>query len=618
MPLCRAAAEMDPASASSSARSPSTPVHSTRAFAACRGNVPAPRNCTVSGECRPAARASRPPSRTRRASSTSPRKASETCQRSEAPHRSPVPHADTGSSARWRWVTASAGGTTATNNRTPVPFVGAAGTSAAVPAGVAPGLGGGSGEASWSRVAPTDRGRQAATRWRRRIGPLVPGRAGGAECTVTATNNESGASYPADCEAVMSGPTSNGRPGLLTGMRVVEGSAFVAAPLGGMTLAQLGADVIRFDQIGGGLDRARWPLAHDGQSLFWAGLNKGKRSIALNLSSPAGRELAAALVTAPGPDGGLFLTNFPARGWLSYERLCARRTDLVMVALTGNPDGTSEVDYTVNPATGFPLATGPRDYVGPLNSVLPAWDIAMGTLAAVGLLAAERRRTATGQGELVRLALSDVAFAMVGNLGRIAEAQLGGQDHAKDGNYLYGAFGHDFETRDGRRVMVVALTGRQWDALQRVTCSTEAFETVAAATEHDFTTEGGRFEARDLVAAMLAPWFRARDLTEIREAFAGSGVSWGPYQSFAQLVAHDPRCSLDNPMFAEIEHPGVGTYLAPGSPLDFANVPRLGPRRAPVLGEHTDEVLDDVLGLSVAEIGRLHAAGTIAGANRPA
>src|SRR5664280_2152981 len=65
-------------------------------------------------------------------------------------------------------------------------------------------------------------------------------------------------------------------------------------------------------------------------------------------------------------------------------------------------------------------------------------------------------------------------------------------------------------------------------------------------------------------------------------------------------------------------HPGVGTYLAPGSPLDFANVPRLGPRRAPVLGEHTDEVLDDVLGLSVAEIGRLHEAGTIAGANRPA
>ncbi len=76
---------------------------------------------------------------------------------------------------------------------------------------------------------------------------------------------------------------------ILEGMRVVEGSAFVAAPLGGMTLAQNGATVIRFDQIGGGLDHQRWPLADDGQSLFWAGLNKGKRSIALDLRSDEGR-----------------------------------------------------------------------------------------------------------------------------------------------------------------------------------------------------------------------------------------------------------------------------------------------------------------------------------------
>ncbi|MDQ3630616.1 MAG: CoA transferase, partial [Actinomycetota bacterium] len=79
--------------------------------------------------------------------------------------------------------------------------------------------------------------------------------------------------------------------GVLDGMRVVEGSAFVAAPLGGMTLAQLGADVIRFDPIGGGLDYSRWPITADGQSLFWAGMNKGKRSIQVDLRSPRGREL---------------------------------------------------------------------------------------------------------------------------------------------------------------------------------------------------------------------------------------------------------------------------------------------------------------------------------------
>lgn len=401
--------------------------------------------------------------------------------------------------------------------------------------------------------------------------------------------------------------------GILSGLRVVEGSAFVAAPLGGMTLAQLGADVIRFDQIGGGLDHRRWPLAADGQSLFWAGLNKGKRSIQLDIRSEEGRELAAALITADGEDAGLFLTNFPARGWLAHEALSERRPDLVMVALTGNPDGTSEVDYTVNPATGFPWATGPRNLAEPLNSVLPAWDVAMGTLAAVGLLGAERHRTRTGEGQLVRLALSDVAFAMVGNLGRIAEAQLGGCDQPKDGNYLYGAFGHDFETRDGRRLMVVALTGRQWNALRDATGISDACQSIQEATGQDLSTESGRFEARDLIAALLRPWFAARDLADVRETFAGTGVSWGPYQTFRQLVTEDPRCSTANPMFAEVEHPGVGTYLMPGSPLDFAAVERQPVRRAPILGEHTEEILADVLGLGSPEIGRLYDGGVVAG-----
>jgi 2-methylfumaryl-CoA isomerase len=403
--------------------------------------------------------------------------------------------------------------------------------------------------------------------------------------------------------------------GILAGLRLVEGSAFVAAPLGGMTLAQLGADVIRFDQIGGGLDYRRWPLTADRQSLFWAGLNKGKRSIALDLRSEEGRELAGALIGAPGPEAGLFLTNFPARGWLAHEGLVKRRPDLVMVALTGNPDGSSEVDYTVNPATGFPWATGPRNLAEPLNSVLPAWDVATGTLAAVGILAAERHRTRTGEGQLIELSLSDVAFAMVGNLGRIAEAQVHGTDQPKDGNYLYGAFGHDFETGEGRRVMVVALTARQWRALVNVTGIEAACASISEATGYDLDTETGRFEARDLIAGLLRPWFAARNLTAIRETFAGTGVSWGPYQTFRELVSEDPRCSTANPMFAEVEQPGVGSYLMPGTPLRFSGLPRSPVRRAPLLGEHTEQVLADVLGLSATEIGRLHDAGTVAGAH---
>jgi 2-methylfumaryl-CoA isomerase len=395
----------------------------------------------------------------------------------------------------------------------------------------------------------------------------------------------------------------------LAGMRVIEGSAFVAAPLGGMTLGQLGADVIRFDQIGGGLDARRWPLAPSGESLFWAGLNKGKRSIQVDLRSPEGREIVEALVGA----AGIFLTNFPARGWLAYNALRARREDLVMCALTGNPDGSSEVDYTVNPSTGFPWATGPRDLNVPLNSVLPAWDVTMGGLACTGILAAERHRTRTGEGQLIKLSLSNVAFAMVGNLGRIAEVQVGGRDAARDGNYLYGAFGHDFGTSDGRRVMVVALTGRQWIALVEVTGTAEAFASLESVTGHDLSSEDGRFGARDLIAAVLRPWFEARTLDEIRAAFEETGVSWGPYQTFRQLVEQDPRASEANPMFSTLDQPGIGSYLVPASPLEFTASGRLPARPAPRLGEHTEAILADVLGLSPREIGELHDAGTVAG-----
>jgi 2-methylfumaryl-CoA isomerase len=402
-------------------------------------------------------------------------------------------------------------------------------------------------------------------------------------------------------------------PGILEGLRVIEGSAFVAAPLGGMTLAQLGAEVIRFDPIGGGLDRNRWPVTAEGRSLFWAGLNKGKRSIQVDLGSEPGRELITALITAPGPEAGLFVTNFPARGFLDFERLTTKRADLIMVNIVGNYDGSSAVDYTVNPATGFPWATGPSNLAVPFNHLLPAWDAITGALATAGLLAAERQRSRTGNGQYVQIAVSDVAFWMVGNLGKIAEVQINRHERMKDGNYLYGAFGRDFATKDGHRVMIVALTLRQWHNLVTATELGPAFEAIARLMEVDLDEEGGRFEARELLAAALKPWVMARTLAEVREVFDRHGVSWGPYQTFTELVQGDPRCSPGNPMFAEVEQPGIGTYLMPGTPLSFSNAERLQAMPAPRLGEHTDEVLAGVLGLSDAEIGRLHDDGVVAG-----
>src|SRR3989442_12346073 len=108
--------------------------------------------------------------------------------------------------------------------------------------------------------------------------------------------------------------------GILSGLRIVEISAFIAAPLGGATLAAMGADVIRIDPPGGGVDIGRWPL-HRGRSLYWAGLNQGKRSVTIDMRHGPGQEKVPKLVTAPGDGGGIFLTNLPVSRRNSYGQL---------------------------------------------------------------------------------------------------------------------------------------------------------------------------------------------------------------------------------------------------------------------------------------------------------
>ena len=395
----------------------------------------------------------------------------------------------------------------------------------------------------------------------------------------------------------------------LQGLSVVEGSAFVAAPSGGMTLAQLGAEVIRFDQLGGGIDYKRWPLSESGVSLYWNGLNRGKKSISADLRSPEIQSLLSELIT----NAGNFLTNFPAKGWLSYEKISKQKSDLIMVAITGNHDGTTAVDYTVNCAVGIPQITGHHDDLRPVNHVLPAWDLICGQTAALGMLAADRYRSQTGKGQLVSLALSDVALAAVAWRGDLTEVELGGEERKKLGNDLYGAFGKDFLTRDERHVMVVAITQKQWNGLLEATNTREVVASLSERLGLDFTNEGARFEARDELAELFAPWFQKFTLNEVSEKLDQNDVCWGAYRTIRQMLDEDPRCSTQNPMFSKIDQSEVGEHLVPGSPLSFGG-PLESDRNslpAPTLGEHTEEILADNLKLTSVEIGVLADKGLI-------
>ncbi len=376
-----------------------------------------------------------------------------------------------------------------------------------------------------------------------------------------------------------------------------------------MTLAQLGADVIRIDPIGGNIDIGRWPLAPDGTSLYWASLNKAKRSVALALNTPQGQELARGLICAPGAGAGNLLTNLPASGWMSYQQLSGVRPDLIMMRLTGTPAGGAAIDYTVNCASGFPLATGTG--AEPVNHVLPAWDVAAALYLSTGFLAAERVRRTTGHGQEVTLALSDVMLATVSNLGYVADVQVNDAVRPPLGNALYGAFGRDFATADGRRIMLTAISNRQWRAIGTATGLTDRIAMIGPMMQVDLNDEGGRFEARHAIAAVLEPWFARRTLAEIAAAFEGKGVLWGPYQDFRQLVRDDPQCSAANPMFGEVHQSGVGRLLVNTQPLAFSEAGRVPPAAAPRLGEHTEAVLTEILGVSSVEYARLHDAGVV-------
>ncbi|HEX9040640.1 MAG TPA: CoA transferase [Trebonia sp.] len=400
-----------------------------------------------------------------------------------------------------------------------------------------------------------------------------------------------------------------GKP--LAGLRVIELATFVAGPLGGMTLAQLGAEVIRIDPPGGAADYTRWPLAASGTSLYWTGLNKGKRSLAADFRIPEGRDLITRLIAGSGPGGGIVLTNAD-RPWLSYEALSGVRPDLIHLRIDGLRDGRPAVDYTVNASTGFPLVTGPEEHAGPVNHVLPAWDVACGLYAAIGILGAERQRRLTGAGQRITVALEDVALATAGNLGFLAEAEVNGATRPKVGNHLYGSFARDFATRDGHRVMVVALTARHWADLVAATGLAGPVAALEQALGADFSTEQDRYAYRDSLAGLLQRWFGAHDLDQVRAALGATSVLWSVYRSFRDAVVSGDLQA--NPLMSLIEQPGVGRYHAPGSPIAAGSAGDRAVVRAPLLGEHTAEILRADLGLSDDTITDLLKRGVVAAA----
>jgi 2-methylfumaryl-CoA isomerase len=393
---------------------------------------------------------------------------------------------------------------------------------------------------------------------------------------------------------------------LLSGLSIVEASSFVASPTAGLYCAQLGAEVIRVDHKAGGLDYERYMLTSGGRSLSWENLNRAKKSVALDLRSGEGRELLVELAAR----SGNLITNLPEQSFLSHDAVAARRADLVSVRIMGWHDGRQAMDFTVNAASGYPLMTGPEDWderdPPPVNQVLPAWDFITGAYCAFALLAGIRHRDATGEGKELRVPLGDVAIGTVANSGAMAEMLYRGGNRERLGNAIWGAFGRDFRSRDGKRFMVAALTPKQWEGLVAAFGVADGIAALEAECGVSFASgDPPRFANRDLLFRLFQAAADEFNWSELERRLDAHGCTYERYRTMYE-AANDSFLVADNPLFGP--SPANPSGFAYPAARSFANIPgeaRGDPRPAPYLGEHTEEVLADKLGLSAGQIAAL-------------
>ncbi|MGI8943229.1 MAG: CoA transferase [Qipengyuania sp.] len=400
---------------------------------------------------------------------------------------------------------------------------------------------------------------------------------------------------------------------LLTGLSLIEVSSFVASPTVGLYCAQMGAEVIRVDHKTGGLDYNRYMLTREGRSLSWENLNRAKKSVALDLRSAEGRELCVELAR----QSGQCVTNLPEKSFLNHEAMAEGCRDMVSLRIMGWHDGRQAMDFTVNAATGYPLMTGPEEWdadtAPPVNQVLPAWDFITGAYGAFALLAALRHRDATGEGNEMRIPLGNVALGTMANSGMMAEMLYRGKDRERLGNAIWGAFGRDFRSRDGQRFMVAALTAKQWEALLTAFDVRGEVAVLQRELGVDFSEgDDPRFRHRHTLFVLFERAAIARDWSELEQRLARAGATFEKYRT-AYEAATDPALLEDNLLFGPSPaNPSGFDYPATRS---FAHLPQHqdgDPAPAPYLGQHSEEVLAERLGLSSGAIAKLVDAGTVA------
>ena len=405
--------------------------------------------------------------------------------------------------------------------------------------------------------------------------------------------------------------------GPLSHIRVLDLSRVLAAPWTGQNLADLGAEVIKVERPGKGDDsRAfgppwiRDPEGRDtAESAYFCAANRGKKSVTVNLSQPEGQAIVSELAQRC----DVLLENYKAgdlaRYGLAYEDLRKVNPGLVYCSVTGfgQTGPYSErpgYDFMAQGMGGLMSVTGERDDLpggGPQRVGVPIVDIMTGMYATIAVCAALAHRERTGEGNYIDMALLDTQVAFLAN--QAMNYLATGESPGRLGNAHPNIVPYQtFRTQDGD---IILACGN--DNLFAKFCDVAGRR--ALAVDPRFATNAKRVENRAELTRLLADVFATRTTREWVDALEDAGVPNGPINTIEQVFA-EPQV-IARGMRIELPHPTAGKVPLVASPMRFTGTPLEFKMPPPTLGQHTDEILREVLGRSAAEVARLKAGGII-------
>ena len=407
--------------------------------------------------------------------------------------------------------------------------------------------------------------------------------------------------------------TEEGKIRPLKDIRVLDISRALAGPFCTMMMGDLGADVIKVERPGKGDESRGWgpPFvgepneAYPGESTYYLAANRSKRSLTVNLKTPEGQAIIKRLAAVSDVWVENYLTGSLDRMGLGYEHLHEVNKRLVYCSIsgygrTGPYAEKGGYDFIIQAEGGIMGITGPVE--GPPYRVgVSIIDLTTGMFASTAILAALRARDITGQGQLLDLSLLDSSAAILANVA--SNYLIGGVEPRRMGNAHFNIAPYEvFRARD-RWLTLGALNQRQWENLCKVVDRLEIIADPLFATNQD------RVANRESLAEVLNGAFAARDAREWIEQLHQVGIPSGVISSIEDVFNH-PQAQ-ERELKIEIEHPTIGEVTFPGFPYKFSDTPAQLHRPPPLLGEHTEEVLVELLGYPPQEVASLRKQGVV-------